>query len=318
MKKILLSLFISGAFVYASAQQPTWDFETWTGSGTSINPSKWISENHAIIPPIYNNPQSVFQATSPDIHGGTYAMKLSSVTMTSNPAPGQLPNPIGLAGTGTVSISPPKLIFGIPYTSRPNSMSFWYKYTPSAPDTAQCLVSLWNGVTHDTIAYGFWKSGTAVGSYSQQTITLVYNPAYSTEMPDSMAVVFSSTILFNPNYSLCMNCGKAGSDLYVDDITFSGWNGINEHPSSNDVIVYPNPASDYATIIADVNEAYSVNAYDLTGRKISSANFYQMMSGMNRKETTFNTSSLSAGIYSLSIIDKNGNVIRNGKFSVVK
>jgi hypothetical protein len=309
---------ISGAYFYASAQ-PTWDFDTpaWTGSGASTEPAGWISENAAVLPPLYNNPQSVFRATTPDIHGGTYAMKLTSVTMTSNPAPGQLPNPIGLAATGVVNLSPPSLKFGFPYASRPNMISFWYKYSPMASDTAECFVSLWNGVTHDTIAYGFWKTGATVGTYTQQNITLTYDPSFSTEFPDSMAVIFSSTILFNANYSLCMNCGQAGSNLYVDDITFSGWNGINEHPAANDVIVYPNPASAYVTIIADVNEASSVIVYDVTGKAVSSASLNQAMNGMNRKESVVNASALSSGVYSYSIADKNGISLRNGKLSIV-
>src|ERR1035437_5887400 len=103
MKKILLSLIITGTSVCAFAQ-PTMDFDNpapgWTGSGTSIEPiGGWISEN--ALDGLPGNPQSVFQATSPDNHGGTYAMKITSVLMAVNLSPTTTPNPIGLAATGT-------------------------------------------------------------------------------------------------------------------------------------------------------------------------------------------------------------------------
>ncbi|MBI3501808.1 MAG: T9SS type A sorting domain-containing protein [Bacteroidetes bacterium] len=316
MKNILLSFLFSGA-IYASAQTVTWDFDTpaWTGSGTGIEPSGWISENEITL---LGNPQSVFQATSPDVHGGTYAMKLLSVTMTNNPG-NSLPNPIGLAAPGKLVSFVPK--FGMQYTARPASVSFWYKYAPAAGDTAQFLIALWNSTTHDTIASGFWPTGTTVTNYVNQTVTLIYNPAFSTEFPDSMGLTFSSTKLFNKvgnTYVMCMNCGMAGSTLWVDDISFNGWNGINEHTASNDITLFPNPATDIVTIIADVNEAYSVNAYDMTGRKISSAIFTQSMNAMNRKETHISTSKFPSGIYSYTVLDKNGNALCEGKFNVIK
>ncbi len=316
MKKFLLSIAISSASVIAFAQ-PTWDFETWSGSGAGIEPKGWVSENAVVLPPIYNNPQSVFK-DSVNVHGGKYAMKITSVTMASNPAPTSLPDTIGLAAIGVVNLSPPSIKFGFGYTGRPNMISFWYEYAPVSGDTASCLVSLWNGSTHDTIAVGFWTTGAAQSTYANQNVTLNYNPAFASEFPDSMAVMFSSTKLFNPNYSLCFHCGKPGSNLWVDDVSFSGWNGINEHPSSKDMIVYPNPATDFVNIIADVNEAYSVNIFDVTGRKISSSLFTQSVNGMTRKETFINTSKFSAGIYSYSVLDKSGIAIREGKFNVVK
>ncbi len=313
MKKPLLTFLISGAMTIGFAQSPTFDFENWTGTGANIEPTGWLSENAVVLPPLYNNPQSVFQATGADVHSGTYAMKILSVLMTS-PVAG-LPNPIGLAAPGQLAGFAPK--FGYPNSLRPNTMTFWCKYTPAAGDTAECGITMWKGT--DTIATGIWKLSSAIGTYTQQTVTLVYNPAFSTEQPDSMGLTFSSTRLLNPNYTLCSNCGTAGSILWIDDIAFNGWNGINENPGAEGVTLFPNPAKDQATIYVDaLNEAFSVITFDALGRVVSSTPLASSTNGMNRKNGVINTSGMSAGLYSYSVNDKNGKPLRSGKFSVVK
>ena len=302
---------MAGTYMYVSAQ-PTWDFETWSGAGASTEPSGWISENELTV---VGNPQSAFkETTAANVHGGAASMKLVCVTMT-NPIAG-LPNPIGLAAPGKLTGFKPK--FGMPYTGRPASVDFWYKYTPVSGDFTEFLVILWNSTTQDTLGSGYWTTGTAANNYTSQVVTITYNPAYSAELPDSMALTFSSSKLFNPDYSFCSNCGKAGSTLWVDDVTFSGWNGINEHPASNNIVAFPNPANDHITIIADVAEATTAVAYDATGRMISSVALNQVLTGITRKEGTISTSNLSSGLYVYSITDKNGNSLRTAKFNVVR
>ena len=321
MKKLLFSTVIAGLSLVGFAQNPTMDFETWTGSGTGIAPSGWVSENAAILPPIYNNPQSVFQAPAPDNHGGTYGLKILSVAMTTNPAPGKLPDPIGLCATGKVNLSPPSLLFGFGSTARPVSVDFWYKYTPAAGgDVAGFFVALtaWNTATgkRDTIANALWTTNVAAASYTSQSVILNY---YSTTaFPDSMALIFSSTNLFNPNFTLCMNCGKPGSSLWVDDVTLVGSNGINEHLTSDGVRLFPNPASDIVNISVDTKDAASVLIYDAAGRKVTSSNVWEPMNAVDMRSGTINTSNFAAGLYSYSVLDKNGAAIRAGKFNVVR
>ena len=308
MIKLLLATIISGASFCAFAQA-CWDFESWTGT----EPSGWISANELMLLP--GNPQSAFQDTNAvNVHGGKKALKLVSVTMTS--AVAGLPNPIGLAAPGRLVSFAPK--FGMPFTGRPATVDFWYKYTPTAGDSAEFLIFLRNSVTHDTLGFGHWTHGAAVTGYTLQTVPITYNPAYSTELPDSMALTFSASKLFNANYTMCLTCGKAGSILWVDDITFNGWNGINEHPSSEGMSLYPNPASDHITISADVNDAFAIRAFDVTGKLVATAPLALSNSAINRKSGVLNTSDLSAGMYSYSVLDKNGVALRAGKFSVVK
>ncbi|TAL63358.1 MAG: T9SS type A sorting domain-containing protein [Bacteroidetes bacterium] len=309
MKKLLLSAIISSASFCVFAQTPTWDFESWTGT----EPAGWISENELMI---IGNPQSVFEETAPaNVHGGAKAMRLLSVTMTS-PVVG-LPNPIGLAAPGKLVSFAPK--FGMQYTSRPALVNFWYKYTPAAGDTAEFLIFLWNSTTGDTLGSAYWNTGTAVSAYTAQGVPIIYDPAFSAELPDSMALTFSSSRLFNANYTFCTNCGKAGSTLWVDDISFSGWNGINENLSAEGVTLFPNPAKEFVNIAVDaLDEAYSVTAYDVTGRSVSTTPLSLTTHGMNRKSGMINTSTLPSGLYSYSVVDKSGAPLRTGKFNVVR
>jgi Secretion system C-terminal sorting domain len=320
MKKILLATIISGSSFCAFAQ-PTMDFESWSGTGANIAPLGWVSENAAIYPPLLNNPQSVYQATAADAHGGTYALEIRSVKMQTNPATTMLPDPIGIAATGTVSIVPTaSLKFGFPNSSRPGTIDFWYKYSPAGGDMGGCFIVLtaWNTGSgkRDTIANGLWTTTAAAAAYVNQSVPLTY---YSNTTPDSMAIIFSSTNLFNPNYTLCLKCGKAGSILWVDDIKFTASNGIAEHLSSQGVSVYPNPASDHITIAVEaLGEAFSVSTFDATGRLVGTVPLALSGNAMNRRTAMINTADLSSGLYSYSVLDKNGVALRAGKFSVAR
>lgn len=307
MKKLILSIIITGSSVCGFAQVTT-DFESWTGT----EPTGWISENELMA---LGNPQSAFQETiAANVHGGASALKLITVTMTS-PVTG-LPNPIGLAAPGALVAFKPH--FGMKYSGRPVSVDFWYKYSPVATDSAEFLVLLWNSTTGDTIAFAYQKMG-AAANYTSKSIALTYDPAFAGEQPDSMGLTFSATKLFNANYSFCTTCGVAGSTLWVDDMTFVGWNGVNEHPSTEGITLFPNPANEFVNISVDaLNEAYAVTAFDATGRVVSTTPMALSNNGLNRKSGIINTSNLSSGIYSYSVVDKNGVALRAGKFNVVK
>lgn len=85
----------------------------------------------------------------------------------------------------------------------------------------------------------------------------------------------------------------------------------------NIVSLFPNPASDQITIsVAMHNAAYAVT-YDVTGRVIATSSAFEQIA-VNRKSGVINTSALAPGLYSYSIVDKNGIILRAGKFNVVR
>lgn len=316
MKKLLLFISASGMAFFASAQtQPTWDFESWTGSGASIEPTGWISGN-AITGFPFNNPQSVFQETTAGkVHGGTYSMKLVTVDLSNNPDPSTIPDPMGAVFPGQISISPLGLKDGFAYAGRPNSVEFWYQYAPVGGDSASAfvLLSKWNSTTNmrDTVAVGGTVIKTAANSYVQGSFTLLYLSA--TLIPDSMRIYFTSTCYTS------LTCGTAGSTLWVDDITFTGWNGVNENISSAGITVYPNPASDMVQISVDaLKEAHGVNVYDAMGKMVCCVHLSDAGNGMNRKVGKIDATHLAAGVYSYSVTDKSGNMLRAGSFNVAR
>ena len=316
MKKLLLSIFISAASVCAFAQiNPTRDFEAWVnpGSGAVEEPRDWVTGNKLVNPLAPGNIQSVYKVTGGDAHGGTYAMKIVTVDVGTNPSTAVIPDPIGFAATGSATIIPSvSLKIGYPYTSRPANAEFWYKYTPVGTDTASFVMWLtkWNGTSRDTVAYAYWETTAALSAYAKITAALVYKPG--SIVPDTAGIIFSAT------GTGCLTCGNVGSTLWIDDLDFLGTNGINENPSSSGVTLYPNPASDRITITVDGNTAVSASVYDATGRAVAVSSELTQTSVIRQRTGTIDTSSLPSGLYSYSVIDKSGNVINAGKFNVVK
>jgi len=316
MKKILLSALFCGASLLSFAQ-PTKNFEVWNpNSGSAMEPDGWVSAN--ALTAIPGNPQSVYKDSSA-VPEGKYAMKIVSVTVPKTlGAP--IPNPIGLAATGSIKNNT-QLKIGFPYSARPSSMDFSYKYSPVAGgDTAACFVYLWNGISKDTIGAGLWKTSTTnTVTYTTHNLPIIYDPAMSGITPDSMAIVFSSTRLFKSDTTFCTNCGKAGSTLWVDDIILNFPSNINDKNVSNQgVILYPNPAVDYIYISVDTEDAYAVNVYDITGKQVRSLVMQESQNGFNKKAATISTANLSNGLYSYTITDKDGNALRAGKLNIAR
>ncbi len=319
MKKLLLSIIAAGTSFCAFAQNPTMDFESWTtmNNGTiSVpeEPTNWVTGNQLVSFVSPGNSTSVFKVTGTEAHGGTYAMKIVTVDVVNDPSGGQLPDPTGVAFVGKVQLSPLKLISGFPYTARPTTCTFWHKYTPMASDSASCGVVLtkWNGAKRDTIAIGGIVIKTAASAYTLSTFTLTYDPTFSTVIPDSMILGFSASCLATNT------CGVAGSTLWVDDLSFSGYNNVNEHSSSSGVIVYPNPATDHISITSDALESVSVIVFDVMGREVISSTQVDQSHPLKLKTWTLQTTNLVSGVYSYSLNNVDGASLRSGKFTISK
>lgn len=316
MKKFLFTLAWAGVCALAFSQTPTWDFESWTTMNGPVpvpeEPTGWLTGNQLVTFFTPGNDTSVFKASGTEAHSGQYAMKVTTVDVVNNPDPSVIPDPIGYAVTGDIVGT--IFVFGFSYSARPDSVAFWYMNTLSGADTASffCWLTKWNGTGRDTIATAYWETYSSAASYVFVSDTLSYDVAFPTTIPDTAGFFFSAT------GNECLTCGNVGSILWVDDITFSGWNGVNEHPSSNGVILFPNPASNFVTISVDTDEASSVIVHDITGREVASASLAEPMNSIGKKAVTLNLSNLCSGLFSYSVIDDRGNILRAGKFNVVK
>lgn len=304
MKRKLLLLF--GASLLASvsfAQEiPNAGFNSWSNN----NPNNWVTANAVSF---MGNPQSAFMETAaPHLKEGAATLRLTSVRLSANPfAQYGIPDTIGIAFTGVVNFLGPSLITGYPYTARPSALNFYQKYTPTGTDTASATVLLqrWNSSTmsRDTIATGLWQTYTASNEYSLETVTLTYNPdfANTTIYPDTAIILFSSTSLFKP---------KEGSSFYIDALSWTGWNGVDEMGIKGEgVQVYPNPSSAAVTFDVTVSNAASLEVFDASGRLVDAAEIRKMSASLS-------TSGYSPGIYFFNVLDNSRNVVDRGRFSV--
>ena len=311
MKKIVLSFLAVVGLMSGSVAQvaPDYGFEAWTNLpfSTVQDPNGWASLNALVL---LGSPQSVFKETTAP-YAGTTSCQITTVKVSGaaipNPfRPGQNFDTAGIVGVGKISTMPtPNIKFGFTLvpSSRPATLSFACKYTPTAGDSAfvSAYLTRWNGTSRDTIARGEYATGTASSVYAVNSLTMIYDPAFSTVWADTMLVFASSSIYRHAG-------AKVGSTFYVDDLAWSGYNSVNEIENSGTVSVYPNPAANAVSFKSSAS-AEKVVIMDLAGRKIGE---YNMISDAITVETT----GLSSGVYLYNVINDKSEVINRGKFEV--
>jgi hypothetical protein len=96
----------------------------------------------------------------------------------------------------------------------------------------------------------------------------------------------------------------AGTYVFVDDVSLSSVEGINEHEGNSVIDIYPNPFHEKINATAKTNEAVEVTLYDVTIRKLLQQTF--------TNSTTLNTEQLAKGVYIYEVRNKNG-VVQNGR-----
>ena len=309
MKKLLLSTLIIACSVLPLSAQvyiPNAGFESWASSiGEDTQPLGWVSYNiftAPLIDPGNTNPTALSQAGPPDNFQGNYSAKMTTVDLVTNPSATTIPNRGGFMMAGSVSFVAPYLYSGYQFSSRPTSFSYAYKYTPVGVDTAIILVAVthWNGTSRDTIAAAVDFMVFTSGAYGIRNMNMNYNPLYNNVFPDTAIIYFSPSSLYSP---------QAGSTLFIDAISFSGYNGINEGLMSNSVSVYPNPSSNITNFDVVSENAHKVIAYDLTGREVN-------WTIINNKSAKLSTYNMTPGVYTYTIVTAENEVLSYGKFAV--
>lgn len=282
--------------------QPNAGFENWSTVYTLLEPDNWQTGNFGSLasPP---NPLSAFRATGVDKHSGNYALQLKTAFLNNNFFPQFFADTMGLVFTGRLANSPPAAKFGYPYTGRPEKLEFWAKYQPVGNDIAEVGVALrkWNGISSDTIAFGYITFGTT-SQYALFQINLIYKlPG----LPDTAVIGIASS----------MNIGTArvGSTLFIDDLAYTGWVGIDESSinGADKIKIFPNPAKEYVTIHTQIEDAENVQVTDVTGRAIG---LYKIQNYL----ANINTCAFAGGIYLYEICDKKNKILAKGKFNVAK
>jgi len=301
MKRSIFTFFIIFSWISIIKAQPNGGFEDWTTEFSYENPDHWQTFNFLsqLSPP---NPISAFKAIGIDKHSGNYALKIKTVFLNNKPSQIKTGDSAGAVFTGKINYSPPSRTYGFPYTGRPENLEFWFKYLPVGGDAAGAGIMLlkWNGSSHDTIATGSVVL-LATSAYTLSQAPLQYN---SIGLPDTAIIIFTAS-----NDSVL---ARVGSILFVDDVQFTGWVGMDEQKLNSDKVkIFPNPAIDNVTILVEVKDAENVRVFDSSGKL---AGIYKI----HNYSTNVNTTLFSTGIYCCEIRDKKDKVITTGKFNVIK
>ncbi len=311
MKKLLLTISTFAFIGMAMAQDPDFGFETWNNvqfSQTIQDPQGWSSLNTLNV--FTATPQSVFKETTAPASGGASA-KITTVQVLG----AQIPNPYqsgnldtaGLLTIGHIVTAPtPGIVYGYNYTWRPTILSFQSKYTPVGNDSAFVVVVLtkWNGNGRDTIAHARYAIGGTSTAYSLNSVSLTFNPSFTSVFPDSEQVFISSSMYDHDG-------AQIGSAFYIDDLQWSGWNSVDAiNGLSNHVSVFPNPATNIINIKSSMDVSF-VEINDITGRLIGTY-------ATSDNKASVETGNYLPGVYIYTIYDKNKRIISKGRFEVTK
>ncbi|MFN5181650.1 MAG: T9SS type A sorting domain-containing protein [Bacteroidota bacterium] len=301
MKRILLNVFTFISFTFVSAQQPSFDFETWNPPPFGFpHPQGWTSAN-VLGSPL--NDTVCHKAGSPNIHSGNFSMKLETVKLGFNfGTSAGVPDTVCFALTGNIVATPSLNIKpGFAFTGRPTAVNFYYKYAPSGIDSASAGVYLtkWNGTFRDTVAEGRIVMGSA-STFTSDSIQLNYRSAYLTSgNPDTANIYFASSniksiaLLTGGVLSVKYSSPKIGSVLWVDDILLTPV-GIKENIENELLAFYPVPASDRFNVKFNEPKNRKISVLNSIGEVMETFNF-------DSKDLIINTSKYPSGIYYLSI-----------------
>jgi hypothetical protein len=305
---LLLTSWLVGQGLVATAQNiPNNGFETWASPSTVEQPAGWRTTDDIVA--YYSggnasdyNLGAVTKST--DVHGGSFAAKLTTVnvpTTTGNVLlPGILLAGTKLGGRYTIDGYP---LGGVPYTARPTQIQFYYKLTGPAADSAVAVALLTSTSATGTVtAIGGAAQILAptTGGYAAITLPIQYT---SSAMPDSVRILFASGDA---------NKITVGTTLLLDDITFSGAPlAVRANADVQEQLtVSPNPSAGGRFQLSAPSEPALASApytiLDVTGRVVAR----QPGLAVPSPTRDVDLSSLMAGIYMLRVDSKQGILVR--------
>ncbi|UYZ59372.1 T9SS type A sorting domain-containing protein [Hymenobacter latericus] len=233
MKKLLLLLGLLAPVALQAQTLPNNGFETWTTTGLRESPNGWYSLDDLVATQL---PISLgFATKTTDRHAGNFAVQLQSkqVAFPGLPFTGYVPSVLFVGAK--INPQNPETAGGIPFTSRPGSVRFWYKLTLAPNDSAVALAALSRGPR--SAQGNFIGTGgldlPARSTFGQAAYNMEYAPGTLT--PDTLRLGF---VVGTGSVS-------AGSTLIVDEVTFGARVTSNKQSAAlaASLSVYPNPSS---------------------------------------------------------------------------
>lgn len=226
-------LYIDSVSLTGIATQPpllNGDFELWD-SKTFDEPQKWYAEYGRQMP----------QLKTTNAYKGQFAARLETV------ADDHHGNPVARGGylsTGYYpeNCNPCNQIGGYPFTRMSDTLSFWYKYTPTAGGKAIVRAVLKKNGNQ------IWSNDvmlTATSTYTNKELPITN---FGMQTPDTIIIEIQSNIWEDSTLN------HVGSVLMIDEIQLKSEplkTGILKSFSYRGARVYPNPAGDYLNINFD-------------------------------------------------------------------
>lgn len=244
MKKLytlIASVVMSSA---VNAQIPNGDFESWTSTGSYMEPVGWATMNSLSVP---NGHMSCERSTD-YVFGGEYSMKVSS-----NTSLGQSQGGWGVAATGGL-VYPPQPAF--PITGHPTTLEGMYKFDSQNGDTAMVMVQLFyqgNLVSSGNRELGytpFWYPFSLnLAPYSEADSANIVVLAYKAEGP---------TVPPNGNSTVWV-------DHFNWDVLIAGTQ--DQEVGLVSINLFPNPATDQLTI-GNLEIGDELTVYGISGELI--------------------------------------------------
>lgn len=293
--KFTLVAALMVAFFAVNAQQvPNAGFEDWA---VSYKPDNW-----ATVDGIFGSPLGFTTKDTADKVQGSASIKLVSDSLSLVPQAGVVP---GLASLGTASyVGGQPSFFGIPFTYRPDTLFFSYKYSTPGADTAGVQIVLFKSGSQPVLAGGI-PLGTTNGQWANVYVPLTSNYS-SASTPDTLLIQFFASF---------GDVSIKGSTLNVDDVRFgyvSVPSAINEIAENINVTVFPNPASDVINVASEKNLAgFNFQIMDVTGRVVSTTT-------LTGETSSVFVADLAKGNYIYKITDKNNGLVKQNKFAIIK
>ena len=273
MKRFLLAaLTVFTAAQFAQAQQavPNGGFENWAPRNqTPLAPTSWLTTDDlfaAFLGPLAPATNTVRRVTP--ARGGSYAAEMvdNSVTFL-DPTTLMVQTAVlpGIMSLGNTSVPAASAVSGLPYTSRPAALEFFYKLTGAnaASDSAAVSVVLTRFVNgqQEVIAEADSLILTPASTFTRFTLPLNYQ---SGAIPDTLYVDFVSSIVENPT---------AGTSLIIDDVAFTGTIAATRDLVADAALsVYPTASADGQFTLSTGNQPAllrgALRVTDATGREV--------------------------------------------------
>lgn len=288
--KFTLLLVLVATTIATYAQQiPNAGFETWSGG----SPTSWVTWESLLG----GAPLGLTTRDTTRKVEGAASIRIVTDSVQAGPTKRLIPGFASL-GSGTYAPPAPPVFNGIPFTFRPDTLTFAYRYSGVGNDSAYLEITL--SATNGNLLAG----GLLLGSTANQwvLVSIPMTAQLSPGVADSLNLFFSSSGI----------APVAGSELNVDALRFGYINPptfVEEIDNNVKVSVFPNPANTFARIQLSENMDGSVMVFDMNGRVVTHELFFGNGHVMN-------TSTWANGVYSYTILNQQGVAKAKGLLNV--